>query len=327
MKKIITILLLLLGLLACGTKEKTTKNNEKELVKLRLVLDWVPNTNHTGLFVAKDLGYFADEGIEFEIVQPAEDSSATIVGSGNAEFGISFQPNLVKRIVKNVPITAVAAIVNNNTAGIMTRGDIKDLKDLNGKKYSTWEDKIDDATVAAAMKKAGGNFNTVEMAPGETTEESAGIRANLYDFIITYEGWGYTNAKLQNVDVNLFLFKDILPELNYYTPVLIANNDFLKENPELAKKALKAIKKGYEYAVENPEKSAEILIKNAPEGNPELIKESQKYLSSKYIDGNKYWGYIDPIRWNNFYKWVYDNSLIEKPLEENAGFTNDFLGE
>lgn len=325
MKKLLTSLFIILLFFACNAKTEE-KTEDKELTKLTLALDWVPNTNHTGLFVAKDLGYFEEEGIDFEIVQPAEDSSASIVGAGSANFGISFQPNLVKRIVKGVPVTAVAAIVNNNTAGIMTKGDIKSLKDLNGKSYSTWEDKIDDATVKAAMNAAGGDYSTIKFAPGEPTEESAGIQAGLYDFIISFEAWGYINAKLKNVDVNFFPLKDVLPELNYYTPVLIANDNFLKENPELAKKALRAIKKGYEFAAENPEKAAEILIKNAPEGNHELIKESQKFLSTKYIDGNKYWGYIDPIRWNAFYNWVSENGLVDNKLPENAGFTNDFLG-
>ena len=158
------------------------KAENKKLEKLTLVLDWVPNTNHTGIFVAKDLGYFKEEGIDLNIVQPAEDSSAAIVGSGKAELGIYFQPNLVKRLLKNTPITAIAAILQKNTAGLMSLKSLgaKTPKDLQGKRYSTWQDPIDDATVKTIVG------DKMEYIPGESTDATAGLVANQYDFIIVY---------------------------------------------------------------------------------------------------------------------------------------------
>ena len=136
---------------------KTAEQTERK--KLTIVLDWVPNTNHTGLFVAKDKGYFAEEGLDVDIVQPAEDSASVIVGMGRAEFGIHFQPNMVKRLVAKTPITAVAAILQHNTGGIMSlkSSGISSPKELTGKKYSTWEDPIDDATVRFITEKDGGD--------------------------------------------------------------------------------------------------------------------------------------------------------------------------
>ena len=93
---LLSLLIMVLGFVSCGA----AKQPEKKLEKVTLVLDWVPNTNHTGIFVAKDKGYFKEEGIDLEIVQPAEDSSATVVGAGKAELGIYFQPNLVKKIIE-----------------------------------------------------------------------------------------------------------------------------------------------------------------------------------------------------------------------------------
>ena len=325
MKKFLKLFLLLASifslLISCN------KNEKKELKKITIALDWVPNTNHTGLYVAKDKGYFKDEGIEVEIVQPAEDSSSQIVASGKAQIGVYFQPNMVKRILKNTPITAVATILQHNTAGIMTlkEGSINSPKDLSSKIYSTWEDKIDDATVKKVIETDGGDYSKVSLAPGETTDALTGLKAKLFDFILVYEGWDYINAIVKNEKVNFFRLKDYVPEFDYYSPVLIANNDFLANDETTAKKVLKAIRKGYEFASKNPEQSADILIKNAPESNVKLIKESQKFMSKKYMDENNKWGIIDANRWNAFYNWLYENNIINTKIEENKGFTNRYL--
>lgn len=321
MKKKIAILLqvilLFVAVISCGAKKEETK-----LEKVTLVLDWVPNTNHTGIFVAKDMGYFKEQGIDLEIVQPAEDSSASIVGAGKAELGIYFQPNLVKRLLKNTPITAVAAILQKNTAGLMSLKELgaNSPRDLNGKRYSTWEDPIDDATVREIVG------NDLKMVPGESTDATAGLKANQYDYIIVYSNWDLINARLKGVDVNFFYLADYEPKFDYYSPVIIANNNFLKEKPELVKKILVALEKGYRYAVNNPEKAADILIKNAPEGNKELIKESQKSIAKYYLTEKGEWGVIDKDRWDRFYNWLYEKKLIDKKLESGAGFTNEYLG-
>lgn len=315
MKRIFMLFFSVFMLFSCSNKE------DSNLKEITLVLDWTPNTNHTGIYVADELGYFKEEGLKVNIVQPAEDSSASIVGSGRAEFGVYFQPNMVKRLLKDVPITAVATILQHNTAGIMSlkRADVTKVEDLAGKKYLSWEDKIDDATVKELIK---GDY---ELIPGEATDPLLGLKEGLFDFLIVYYGWDGVRAEIENVDIEFFAFKDENPIFDYYSPVIIANNDFISNNKEITKKMLRALEKGYKYSAKNPEKSAEILIKNAPETNEELIKASQQYLSKRYLDSNGKWGYIDDTRWNNFFKWVYDKGLIDKEIPSSKGYTNDYL--
>lgn len=323
MKKLLATVLALASCVAIPGYAQTTKDTPKD--ELTLVLDWVPNTNHTGIFVAKDKGYFADEGITMNIVQPAEDSSSIIVGSGRAQLGIYFQPNMVKRLQKNVPITAVAAILQHNTGGILAskKADINSPKDLTDKRFSTWQDPIDDATIAHIVNKDGGDWGKVQLIPGESTNAIAGIKANMYDAIFIYYGWDGIYAEMNNAPTNYFNLTDYEPKFDYYSPVIIANDDFLKNKPEVAKRALKAIKKGYELAIKDPAAAADILIKNAPEGDAELIKASQQWLSKKYIDDASTWGVIDAERWNGFYAWLFEKGLTEKKIE--GGFTNDYL--
>ena len=107
----------------------------------------------------------------------------------------------------------------------------------------------------------------------------------------------------------------------------IANNEFLEEEPETAKKFLTALRDGYEYAIENPQEAADILCEAAPELDPELVLASQEYLKDQYKAEVSQWGYIDPERWNAFYQWLNENGLTEAEIPENAGFSNDYLPE
>lgn len=306
---------------ATPTSDTTLSTDKQALEELVIALDWVPNTNHTGLYVAKELGYFENQGFDAKIVQPSEDSTSTLVANERADLGVYFQPNMVKRLVKGEPITAVAAINQSNSAGIMSLASLgaKTPKDLHGLRYSTWEDPVDDATVADLV---GTPLNKI---PGETTDATTALRLNQFDYILAYYGWDYIHSKIKGADTNFFYLRDYNPAFNYYTPVLIANDNQLKNNPERYKKALTAIQEGYVYAAKNPEAAADILLKHAPETNKELVQESQKYLSTLYLDDKGDWGKFDYNRWDNFYRWVYEQQLVDKPFAPQAGVSNDYL--
>lgn len=214
-----------------SAEQSTTQQSDSKQT-LTIALDWVPNTNHTGLYVAKELGYFDQQGFDVKIVQPSEDSSSTLVSSNRADLGIYFQPNMVKRLKKGEPITAIAAIAQNNTAGLLSLESLgaKSPKDLHGKRYSTWEDPVDDKTVETIVGKP---LNPI---PGESTDAATALRMNQFDYILVYYGWDKINADLKGVKTNFFYLKDANPVFNYYSPVIIANSDKLKENPERYKK-------------------------------------------------------------------------------------------
>lgn len=310
-----------ISLAACQPKSESAKQADEGLTEVVISLDWVPNTNHTGLYVAQEKGYFKDQGLAVKIVQPSEDSASTLVANNRADFGVYFQSNMTSRLAKEVPITAVAAILQHNPAGLLSLKSLgaKSPKDLNGKRYSTWEDPIDDATVAHIV---GGDLVKI---PGEATDATVALRMNQFDYILAYYGWDGIHAQLQNVETNFFFLKDYEPVFDYYAPVIITNNKLLETKPELVKKTLAAMKQGYIYAAKNPEESAEILVKHAPETNKELALASQKYISTQYLDEEGDWGKFDYDRWDRFYNWVYKQGLLEKPLPPQAGVTNDYL--
>lgn len=321
---IVMIAILILGLAGCGSN---TANSELE--KVTFVLDWTPNTNHTGIYVADALGYFEEAGLEVEIAQPPEDSSVALVASGKADFSISFQDSLAAAFTGEdaMPVTAVAAVIQHNTSGIISRAGegMDEPKGLEGHSYATWNGAIELATLEEVVKADGGDFDKVELIPSTVTDEVSALKTKSVDSIWIFYGWAGVKTELEKLATDYFAFKDIDPVFDYYTPVIIANNQFLEEKPETAKKFMEAVSKGYEYAMSNPEDAANILCEAVPELDIELVKASQNYLADQYQADAEYWGQFDADRWNAFYKWINDNKLVEGEVPLDKGFTNEYL--
>lgn len=332
MKKLLAIILactLIAAVFAgCGGNDK--KNDESK-TKVSFVLDWTPNTNHTGLYVAQEKGYFADAGLEVDIIQPPEDGAEMVVGTNQAQFGVSFQDSMLPAIVGDdaMPIEAVATLIQHNTSGIISlKGQGMDKpKGLEGKKYATWDLPIEKATLKQVVEDDGGDFSKVQLIPSTVTDEVSALQSKTVDAIWIFYGWAGVATEQAGLETDYFAFKDIDPVFDYYTPVIIGNTTWMKDNPDTAKAFLEALKKGYEYAIDKPEESAEILLKYAPELDKDLVVASQKYLSKEYKSDVDRWGYIDPARWNAFYDWINKNKLAEETIPENHGFTNDYLPE
>lgn len=329
MKKLsVIILLLLLVFTLCACSD--SGNEQNELKEITLCLDWTPNTNHTGFYVADRLGYYEQAGIKVTIVQPPEGGAEMMTASGQSQFGISAQDSLAANFASEEPmaITAVAALLQHNTSGIISL-ECKSPKDMEGKRYSTWDSPTEKAMIKYVMENDGGDFSEVELIPNVITNEAEALRHGDTDAVWIYYAWSGINAEITGLEFEYFSFADIDRALDFYTPVIIGNNDFLESEPDIAKAFLSATAKGYEYAVENPEEAAEILIEGDTTGSligsEELVNASQKWINEQYISDAESWGIIDPERWNGFYNWLNSEGLTENTIPENTGFTNDYI--
>lgn len=228
-------------------------------------------------------------------------------------------------------VTAVATLLQHNTSGIISRAGegMSTPKGLEGHRYSTYNGVIELAIMQQVVEADGGDFSQVELIPYTLEDEAGALKEGLTDAIWVYYGWGGVNAQVEGLDFDYFYFKDIDPVFDYYTPVIIANNDFLAEDPDTAKAFLSAVAQGYEYAIEHPEEAAQILIDGddtgALAGMEDLIVASQKWMADQYKAEVEQWGYIDPARWNAFYNWLSEKDLVDIAIPENTGFSNDYL--
>ena len=332
LKKKSTIALLTAAALLPLSGLSVSASDTAPLTDLTLCLDWTPNTNHTGIYAAQALGYYEEAGLNVQIVQPPESSSALMCAAGQAQFAVEAQDTMAASLDLEEPlgITAVAAILQHNTSGILSLADsgINSPKGLEGKTYSTWQSPIELAMIQYVMELDGGDYDTVTLIPNDITDEPAALAAHQTDAVWVFYGWSGINAEVEQVDTTYWSFRDVSPELDYYTPVIIANNDFLAQNPETAKAFMEATAKGYQYAAENPKEAADMLIAGdstgSLSGSEELVYASQEWLSAEYISDADSWGLIDPSRWNGFYQWLFDHKLTTHDLT-GMGFTNDYL--
>lgn len=317
MKKIIITVLSVFIMLSCNTKEDN---------KLTVVLDWTVNTNHTGLYVALDKGYFSDLGLNVEIISPPETGAAGLLLSGKAQFGVSYQEGITFARAGGNPLIGIAAVIQHNTSGFASRKDenIKSPKDFENKNYGGWGSPIEEATIRALMERDGGDFSSVNMISIGSMDFFAATLSNI-DFTWIFEGWDGIASQIKGIEINFIPLKDIEPALDYYTPVIACTDGFLENNKELTKKFLDAVSKGYVFCIENPEEAAEILLKYAPELDENLITESQKYLSDQYQAESGRWGEMKLSVWQNYANWLKKYNLLEGEFTAEDAFTNDYL--
>ena len=329
-KKIVLMMLVMMMLAPAAVSHAQTEGT----TMITFCLDWTPNTNHTGIYAAQALGYYREAGLDVRIVQPPENGAVLMCAAGQAQFAIDAQDTMAASLDLETPlgVTAVAAMLQHNTSGILSRaGDgITSAKGLENRVYATWDSPIELAMLRYCMEKENGDFDSVKLIPNNITNEPAALAAHQTDAIWVFYGWSGINAEVSGVECDYWDFASLSEELDYYTPVLLANNDFLRDSPETVRAFLRATANGYQYAAEHPEEAAEMLIAGDTTGSLEdardLVYASQKWLSERYIADAPYWGYITPERWNSFYAWLHEKGLTVHDLS-GKGFSNDYLPE
>ncbi|API93524.1 ABC transporter substrate-binding protein [Virgibacillus pantothenticus] len=332
MRKFIMLSLFIILLAACSTNGdesgKKEKAADKNLKEVSIVLDWTPNTNHTGLYVAKEKGYFKEQGLNVDIKMPGEAGADQLVASGKADFGIGAQEGITEARVQDIPIVSIAAIIQHNTSGFASpkEKDITEPKDFEGKTYGGWGAPVEKAVINSLMKQDGADVEKVDIVNMGETDFFTAVERDI-DFAWIYYGWTGVEAELRNEEVNMVYLTDYSEKLDYYTPVLTTNETMIEEEPETIKKFLAAVSKGYELAIDNPEEAADILIKAVPDLDEDLVKASQKWLADKYQDDADRWGEQKQEVWENYSTWMFDNELLDKPLDSEKAFTNEFLPE
>ena len=300
-----------------------------QLEKVTVILDYVANTNHTGMYVALDQGYYKEAGLDVEIVEPTEGATATLVAVGKGDFGISYQEDVTIALTSKdpLPIKTIAALIQHNTSGFVTYADkdIKSPKDFEGKTYAGWGGPGEEAVLKAVMTKDGADFSKLNMV----ISDGSGFEAlkDKVDIEWFFEGWDNVKCKLNNFPINYMELRQLDERLDYYTPVIIANQDTLEQKPEMVKKFLAATEKGYRYAIENPDESAKILQKYAPDYSLEMLTMSQEYLAEKYMEDTDRWGEMKDEVWNNYTDFMVEYGVIDHAIPASDCYTNEFLPE
>lgn len=312
-----------LGLVVMGIIILTGCSQESENQKVTLMLDYTPNTNHTGIYVADSLGYYEDAGIDLEIIQPGDTAPNAAVASSAVDFGISYGEDVA---MYNQPddyqIISIMSILSTNTSGIVSNAskNITRPKQFEGKNYCGWGSDMETALIKSLVEADGGDFDKVNMlvaTPNLTDENSQ------CDLVWTYEAWDNIMMEQEGIEFNYVPFTDYT--VDWYTPILITSQSLIDSDPKLVKSFTTATIKGYEYAAENPEEAADIFLAAVPESDADLVKESQQFISPYYIEANGQVGYQDSNIWTTFIDWMKENKMVDDNLDPQSLYSNDFI--
>ncbi|MCJ7692271.1 MAG: ABC transporter substrate-binding protein [Sedimentisphaerales bacterium] len=325
MKRIFLIIVLLIIALipgACGSP------SDEELIPVTFILDWVPNTNHTGIFVAEAKDYFIEAGLAVKIIQPGEVYPEAAVASGAADFGISFQEYVTLARAGEVPIVSIAAVLQHNTSGFASAANLNVTSpaDFQGLRYGSFGTPFEAPTLEVLMNCAGGDFSQLEIVNTGWADPLALISERQIDMAWIFYGWQGFQAQQQGVDLNIVMMKDYFDCIpDYYTPVVIASEDIIASKPEVVKAFMEALTRGYNFAIQNPDEAAELLLAAVPELNTELVKASQHWLSEYYQADASRWGEQKESVWQDYTDWMVVHGILSAPISVSDAFSNEFL--
>jgi len=327
---LLLVAMVFIFLTACQHKEQandeSNSSNEEGLTPVSFMLEWTPNTNHTGIYVAQEKGYFEEAGLEVDIMLPGEAGTEQLIASEKADFGMSVQEHLTIARDEGMPLVSIAAIMQHNTAGYTSDKDldINNPKDFEGKTFGAVGNDLEQAIMQTIMKENDADFSKVDFKNIGDADFFAAIKKDI-DFSLVYEGWTGKEAELRNQDLNMVYLKDFSEALDFYTPVLATSESMVEDQPEQVEAFVHAAVKGYEFAIEHPEEAAEILSEKEPDLNPDLVQRSQAWVSEKYRDDSAQFGVQEEDRWKKVEAFMLDYDIIEEPIQKDQAFTNEFL--
>ncbi len=303
---------------------------------IRVALDWTPNTNHTGLFVAQQERYFADAGLDVEFLPYGSTAPDTLVDAGAAEFGISFQDSFTFSKATGAEITSVMAVLQHWATEIAVRADRTDIQtpaDLDGKTYGGFGAAYEEPKMRTVITGAGGagTFDTVVLG----TAAYEALYAGQVDFTEPFVAWEGIEAELRGQPLKTFSYTDYgFPDA--YNVLLVANSSWLQDNPAQARAFVQAAQRGYQLAADDPARGAELLIAANPGAfaDEELVTRSQDILSAAYLrDESGHVGRQTMEKWAGFSGFLVDAAVLTDtdgaPLSGRPDFatwfTNDYL--
>jgi ABC-type nitrate/sulfonate/bicarbonate transport system substrate-binding protein len=328
--------LALVPLAGCAGSTSTNTGTHAPPTPVSLALDWTPNTNHTGIYVALANGWYRQEGIDLSLTPYGSVAPEQLVSTGRAQFAVSFVESVTQGRAAGQPLVSIAAIIQHNTSALVSlkSSGLDSVASLAGKRYAGFGAPYEQPVVASALKCGHATSTDFQNVTTQLDPIQA-LKSKQFDFAWIYLGWEAIEAQHEGLALNVFpVTQYCVPD--YPSPVIISGESYIKAHPDVVRRFLAATARGYAYAIAHPRAAADLLIKGAPAGtfsDTSLVYDSQNYLSPLYAQGAKCWGQQTLQAWTNYPRFMYQsNSLsdangqpLSQPPNYAAAFTNQFL--
>lgn len=299
---------------------------------IRVALDWTPNTNHTGFYVAAELGYYAEQNLDVELLTPDQDeyliTPAKKLELGQADVALAPFESVISLTTKANPlrVSAIAALLREDISAIvaLSTNTIKRPRELDGRIYASYKARYEDAIVKQMIINDGGQGDLTITYPNKLGIWNT-LLAGSADATWIFDNWEGVEADAQGVGLTKFRLTDY--GIPYgYSPVLFTTHEQIKTNAETLRRFLSATKKGFLYAAANVPESADLLARHVPERDRAAIDlaKSQAYTAAYYSDETN-WGRMEASRVRAFVDWLRQHELETQLPDETGLFTNELL--
>lgn len=299
---------------------------------LRIALDWTPNINHIGIFIAKELGFYKEKGINLEIISPLDDNYELTPGkkleNDVSDFSIApFETVISLNNKKNrVEAVAIFALLQEDLSSIASLkiSRLKTPKSLDGKIYASYKARYEDKIVSELVKKDGGKGAFKIEYP-----EKLGIWNTLLegkaDATWIFDNWEGVEAESKKIELNKWSLKNY--DIPYgYSPVIIAKKDKIKSSINEYKAFIEATKKGYLFAAENKIEATELLKKYLTDYDKKNVNlERALELSIPFFGDKKTCGKMNLERIELFVNWIIERKLENEIIKDQELFSNELF--
>ncbi len=302
--------------------------SEQENASVQLALDWYPNANHLGLYIAQQKGYFEDEGLDVTMYTPSDPSTVLqTVASGADDFGMNYQPDVILARNEGVPVVSIAAVVQHplNSVMALESSGITRPSDLVGKKVGYPGIPTNEPLLDTMLKADGANglddvelvnigFNIAESLISEKVDAAVGAYWTHESILLENQGHPVNVMKMQDWGVP-----------DYYELVLVTSEDYLAENEDIAARFVRAVTKGFEDAIADPQAGVDILVEASGGEIDETIDRpgAELLVPQWQLPNGGGFGTQEPERWQSFVDWMKTQEMISADFSASDAFDND----
>lgn len=289
--------------------------------KLKVILDWFPNTNHTGFLLAQKRGWFKEAGLDVEIHGEVHGAMET----HGADFVCGPEIAFLECLERGIGLTGVAVMTQKCDSGIVSlkEAGIERPRDLEGKRLTHWSPAWFHAAMRRVVEADGGDYDKINLVNLDVGD-IVGTLGDVADATWVYENWENQVLLEAGKEINYFNLGDIDPIFDFCAPAMAATHEVLREKPEAVRTFLNILDRAYREVAKNPDETVlEVRDMMPADATESLLIRSQRHLAPILLDNQGRWGRISAKRWDCMADFLVKVGVISCRRENE--YTNEFF--